>query len=60
MKHFVLKTLFFVLVAIGIFQIKSSLMMRDGRYTKKVLGSEVYFSIEKSKKTKQSAQSAAR
>ncbi len=50
MKQFVLKTLLFVLVALAIFQIKSLLMMRNERYVKKVLGAEVYFSIEKSKK----------
>jgi hypothetical protein len=50
MKNFVLKTLLFALVAAGIFQLKSQLMMRKDKYQKKVLGAEVYFSIEKSKK----------
>lgn len=49
MKKFALKTFLFAMVAAGIFQLKSSLMMRHDRYTKKVLGAEVYFAIEKSK-----------
>jgi hypothetical protein len=50
MKHFVLKTFIFVLIAIGIFHVKSFYLLQKDRYTKKVLGSEVYLSIDKSKK----------
>jgi len=50
MKYFVFKTFIFVLVAIGIFQIKSYALLKDNKYTKKVLGMEVYFAIDKSKK----------
>ena len=50
MKHFVFKTFIFVLIAIGLFHVKSFYLLANERYTKKVLGSEVYYSIEKSKK----------
>lgn len=50
MKHFVVKTFIFVLIAVGIFHIKSFYLLRDNKYTKKVFGQEVYYSIDKSKK----------
>lgn len=50
MKHFLVKTLIFALVAAGIFQFKSYRLMRHDKYRERVLGSEVYYSIDKSKK----------
>jgi len=50
MKHFLIKTLIFALVAGGYFQYKSYRLTRHDRYKSRVLGSEVYFSIDKSRK----------
>lgn len=41
-----------MLIAVGIFHIKSFYLLKGDRYTKKVFGSEVYHSIDKSKKKK--------
>lgn len=50
MKDFLLKTLIFLLITIGIFHVKSFYLLQKNKYTQKVLGSEVYVSIEKSHK----------
>lgn len=49
MKHFLSKTVIFILIGLGAFHVKSLYLYNNGRYKKKVSYNEVYLSIDKSK-----------
>ncbi len=49
LKHFATKTFLFILVAVAIFHLRAFYLLQNDRYQKKVFGSEIYVSINKSK-----------